>query len=160
MNETVSKTKKHGSLPDDMLLTFLMTFTFAAYSYEERITEGVMRLFGILIFAAFILTWIIVAVKNGTEKKKGFVIYSAACWIVPQLIILLFYNGPQLFRHSVITYTLSEFSAFFSTRPAELIGTYTGITTEMALVVILLAIFGSFFAGFAFAKEKEDKQQG
>ena len=143
MNETVSKTKKHGSLPDDMLLTFLMTFTFAAYSYEERITDGV-----------------IVAVKNGTEKKKGFVIYSAACWIVPQLIILLFYNGPQLFRHSVITYTLSEFSAFFSTRPAELIGTYTGITTEMALVVILLAIFGSFFAGFAFAKEKENKQQG
>ena len=143
-----------------MLLTFLMTFTFAAYSYEERITEGVMKLFGILISAAFIMTWIIVAVKNGTEKKKGFVIYSAACWIIPQLIIVLFYNGPQLFRHSVITYTLSEFSAFFSTRPAELIGRYTGITAEMSLVIILLAIFGSFFAGFAFTKEKESYKQG
>ncbi len=159
MNDTVSKNKKHGSLPDDMLLTFLMTFAFAAYSYEERITEGIMKLFGILISAAFILTWIIVAVKNGTEKKKGFVIYSAACWLVPQIIIVLFYNGPQLFRHSVITYTLSEFSAFFSTRPAELIGRYTGITAEMALVIILLAIFGSFFAGFAFAKEKESNKQ-
>ncbi|MBQ8902945.1 MAG: hypothetical protein IJY73_01425 [Oscillospiraceae bacterium] len=159
MNETVVKNKKHGSLPDDMLLTFLMTFTFAAYSYESRITEGIAKLFGILIFAVFILTWIITAIKNGTEKKKGFVIYSAACWIIPQIIILLFYNGPQLFRHSVILYTLSEFSAFFSTRPAELIGTFTGITTEMAFVIILITIAGSFFAGFAYAKEKEAAKQ-
>ena len=159
MNETVSTNKKHGSLPDDMLLTFLMTFTFAAYSYEERITEGLMKLFGMLIFAAFILTWIIVAVKNGTEKKKGFAVYSAACWLIPQLIIVLFYNGPQFFRHSVIIYTLSEFSAFFSTRPAELLGIYSGTTTEMAFIIILLAVFGSFFAGFAFTKERERQKQ-
>ncbi len=161
MNKTaLTAPRKRASLPDDILLTFLMTFVFAAFSYEERITEGFMRIFGILIFAAFIMTWILTAVKNGTEKKIGFAVYSAACWLVPQLIIVLFYHGPQVFRHSVFLYTLSEFSAFFSTRPAELLASYSGVNTEMSMVIILLVIFGSFFSGLAYTKGKESNNQG
>ncbi len=161
MNDAVSTNKKYGTLADDILLTFLMTFTFAAYSFEARLDSGGMSVFRHVLLAVFLLTWIITAVKNGIGKKVGFAVYTALYWLVPGLITLLFYNGPEILRHSVTMYTLSELSAILTTRPAEILGGYFGLPAEMSMIIIMLIIFGAFFIGFAVSGNiRNSKSQG
>ena len=156
---TASKSKKNVTLFDDILLTFLITYVFAAYSYEQRFSAEFTSLLEKCMLIIFIITWMITAVKNGMNKKTGFALYSAAYWLVPQLIIILFNSGPELFRHSVFVYTLSEFSLVLSTRPAVLTGKYIGVTAEMALLLILMIIFAAFFGGLAYANDKQSNKK-
>lgn len=161
MNNAVSTPKKHGTLTDDILLTFLMTFTFSAYSFEVRLDSGIISIFRHVLLVVFLLTWIITAVKNGIGKKVGFAFYTALYWLVPGLITLLFYNGPEFLRHSVTMYALSELSAILTTIPASILGKYFGLPAEMSLIIIMLIIFGSFFMGFAFSESrKRNNSQG
>ena len=152
----INTNNKPCSLADDILLTFLMTFTFAAYSYETRLDDGIFIIFRYILLGVLLLTWLITAAKNGLNKKTGFAVYSAALWLIPQIIIILFYYGPELFRHSVIMYTLSEFSYVLTTRPAEILSEYCGVSWQMTFILILLCIFGAYFAGRAFSDNKKD----
>ena len=159
MNKEAMSVKKHITLFDDILLTFLITYTFAAYSYEQRLSEGFMSLFNKCMLVIFLMTWVIVAIKNGMNKKTGFAFFSALYWLVPQIIIILFYNGPEFFRHSVFMYTLSEFSVVLSSRPAALTGGYMGVSEQMAMILILMIIFASFFGGYAYTNNKETNKK-
>ncbi len=159
MNDAVLSNKKQGTPADDMLLTFLMTFAFAAYSYEARLDDGILSLLKPVLLAVFMLTWIITAAKNGINRKPAFAVYCGVYWLIPQLIILLFYQGPEILRHSVIMYTLSEFSALLTTRPAELLGGYFGLNAQMSLIIFLLIVFGSFFTGSAYINGKENQNK-
>ena len=150
---------QQGSLADDILLTFLMTFAFAAYSYEARLDSGVLSAFRYVLLAVLLLTLLITAAKNGINKKTGFIVYSAAYWLLPQLVIVLFYQGPEIFRHSVTMYTLSEFAAILTTRPAEILGGYCGIPHQMILVIMLLCIFGAFFVGAYFSDKDKTRSE-
>ena len=152
---TVIKSKRSATLFDDILLTCLITYVFAAYSYEQRLSEGFMGLWNKCMLVIFLMTWVITAIKNGMQKKAGFALYTAVYWLLPQLIIILFSSGPELFRHSVFMYTLSEFSLVLSTRPIELMGGYIGITAEMSMILVLMIIFAAFFGGLAYTNDKE-----
>jgi len=155
----INTNQQQGSIADDILLTFLMTFAFAAYSYEARLDSGVLSAFRYVLLAVLLLTWLITAAKNGIKKKAGFAIYSAVYWLLPQLVIVLFYHGPEVFRHSVIMYTLSEFAAILTTRPAEILGGYCSIPHQMILVIMLLCIFGAFFVGASFSDRDKTRSE-
>lgn len=134
---------------DDILVSFLITYAFAAYSYEKYVPEGIMKFMQAVTFVAFVAVWLVNSFKNGKRKGVIFPIFAAAFWLLPQIIIYLANNGPEVFRMSITMYVLSEFSDLVTVVPMKITGSVVGISAYGAMAVILLLcaacyVFGVF----------------
>lgn len=142
---------------DDILAAFLITYALAAFSFEKYIPDKIAEFMQALVFIAFALSWLWLSFKNGKKSGAAFPIFAAAFWLLPQLIIYIANNGPEIFRMSIVMYVLSEFFDFLTVVPMKITGSAAGISAYGAMAVILLLCAVCYLFGLFM---EEDQQSG
>lgn len=148
-----------SSLAADMALLYLITYASASIRYEGYISQKAAFLLGILFFAVFIASWVIIAFLNGRQKKISFVIISTLSWLLPQLIIYLSDSGPRAFRMSVTAYVLDEFFTFVSEGTCGIISGLFGGGIFIGAVIMTVICGLAFAAGFKTADTAPRKKK-
>ena len=141
-----------------MLAAFLITYAFAALSFEKYMPESFVRLYRAAVFIVFAATWLGLSFKSGRRAGRKFPIFAVLFWIVPPIVIWLADNGPEVFRMSIIMYVLSEFMNFFTTVPSEVCGTAVGISAPAAVAVILLLCGVAYMSGYFMYTFRQSKK--
>lgn len=152
------KKRQHYGAVDDMLAAFLITYAFAALSFEKYMPESFVRLYRAAVFIVFAATWLGLSFKSGRRAGRKFPIFAVLFWIVPPIVIWLADNGPEVFRMSIIMYVLSEFMNFFTTVPSEVCGTAVGISAPAAVAVILLLCGVAYMSGYFMYTFRQSKK--
>lgn len=140
---------------DDMIAAFLATYSLAAFSYEKYMPESFMRIFRFIVFAAFAAIWLFLSFKSGRRAGRKFPIFAVLFWILPQIIIFLADNGPEVFRMSIIMYVLSEFLTFLTADSSGVIGAAIGISAPAAMALILLLCGAAYMSGYLMFTRKK-----
>lgn len=141
------KNKRKTGFADDMAVLFLLTYAFAAFSYEKYMPEEIMKIYNLLVFLVFAAVWLGVSFRNGKRMSRKFPVFAMLFWILPQIIIYLADNGPEVMRMSIIMYVLSEFCILLTSVPADIIGGALDIPTAAAIAVILLLCAAAYMFG-------------
>lgn len=145
--ETLEKREKAVfGLADSMLMAFLITFAASAMNYEQYIPEQAAALYRICLWTVCILTWAGLSFISGMRGKWQFEVFAALYLILPQVIIYLAYLGPEVFRLSLIMYSLSEFFSLILMQPVYMLGELLDIgdiLSSVIFIAISLLLFGA-----------------
>lgn len=141
-----------------MLAAFFITYAFAAFSFEKYMPESFVKVYRFAVFIIFAATWLGLSFKSGRRAGRKFPIFTVLFWIVPQILIWLADNGPEVFRMSIIMYVLSEFMNFFTTVPFEICGTAVGISAPAAAAVMLLLCGVAYMSGYLVYTYRQGKK--
>ncbi len=151
MSEKVAKDKRirsSYSMTANMFLSFMITFAAGTICFEGFMPEKFVAVYSAALIAVCFLTWFALSFISGKKGKWLFVVYSALFWILPQVIIYLANDGPEVFRKSITMYLLSEFSAILVTAPAEAAGSVINVKALPLTIIIILLCVLSYFAGY------------
>lgn len=146
-HKDVVKKKKHYSLWDQIVVTVLITLTYASINFEMYMPESFVEIYKGFLLLVFAGTWITLSFTGGYKKKYSFGIYAVLFWLIPQFIIYLAESGPEFFRMSIIMYALSELSALITSIPAGFINNMLGSVDVTGVFVIVLVCAFSFLSG-------------
>lgn len=138
-----------------MIAAFLITYAFAAFSFEKNMPESIMKIYSAVVFAVFAAAWLWFSYKSGRRKGRKFPIFTVLFWLLPQIVIYLADNGPEVFRMSIIMYVLSEFLMMLTNVPPQILGNAAGITVPAAIIVILLLCGAAYTSGMLVCTYKE-----
>lgn len=138
-----------------MIAAFLITYAFSAFSFEKNMPENVMKIYSAVVFAVFAAAWLWFSYRSGLRKGRKFPIFTVLFWILPQIVIYLADNGPEVFRMSIIMYVLSEFLMMLTNVPPQILGDTVGITVPAAFIVILLLCGAAYVSGILVCTYKE-----
>lgn len=138
-----------------MITAFLITYALAAFSFEKNMPESIMKIFSPVIFAVFAAAWLWFSYKSGRRNGRKFPIFTVLFWLLPQIVIYLADNGPEVFRMSIIMYVLSEFLMMLTNVPPQILGNAVGITVPAAFIVILLLCGAAYVSGIMVCTYKE-----
>lgn len=142
-----------------MLAAFFITYAFASFSFEKYMPESFVRLYRVAVFIVFAAVWLGFSFKSGRRAGRKFPIFAVLFWIVPQILIWLADNGPEVFRMSIIMYVLSEFMNFLTTVPFEICGTAVGISAPAAAALVLLLCGMSYMSGYLMRTLRQGKKR-
>ena len=160
MSDTVAHKKHTGSrysLTANMFLAFIVTFAAGTMCFEEYMPESFTKIYIAAVIAICFITWFVLSFISGKKKKWQFAVFSFLFWILPQVIIYLSNDGPEVFRKSITRYLLSEFSLILASAPAEAVGGLINVKViPFTFIIIMLCIF-SFLGGYLMTN-KEDKK--
>ena len=138
-----------------MIAAFLITYALAALGFEKNMPESIMKIYSAVVFAVFAAAWLWFSYKSGLRKGRKFPIFTVLFWLLPQIVIYLADNGPEVFRMSIIMYVLSEFLMMLTNVPPQIMGNAVGITVPSALIVILLLCGAAYVSGMLVCTYKE-----
>lgn len=151
------KITSHGA--DDILAAFLIIYALAAFSYEKYIPDSFINIWNSMVFIVFAAVWTGLSFKNGYLKKRAFPIFTVLFWILPYIIIFLANDGPRAFRMSITMYVLSEFFTVLAVVPSEITGSFLGISSLAAVIVIILLCAAGYLSGMLMAVSKRRNSQ-
>lgn len=149
------KKKMRSPSVDDMIAAFLITYAFAAFSFEKNMPESIMKIYNAVVFAVFAAAWLWFSYKSGRRRGRKFPIFTVMFWLLPQVVIYLADSGPEVFRMSIIMYVLSEFLMMLTNVPPQILGNAVGITVPASVIVILLLCGASYMSGMLVCTYKE-----
>ena len=155
--EKIKKTSGSNNLIANMFLGFIITFAAGTTCFENFMPEKFITLYSGAVIALCFVTWLALSFISGTRKKWQFAVYAALFWILPQVIIYLADNGPEVFRKSITMYLLSEFSLILTVAPAESAGGVFGVGVIPFTVIIILLCAFSFLGGYLLADKRPKK---
>lgn len=139
--------KKRYSLCENMFLSFMITFAAGAFCFEDYMPESFISLYKTAAITVCFITWLVLSFISGTVKRWQYAVFAAVFWILPQIIIYLSNEGPEVFRMSIIMYMLSEFAAIFTITPAEYAGRVIGMSAVPFMDCIAILCVLCFGAG-------------
>ena len=149
--------KSSYSLLANMFMAFIITFAAGTVSFENYMPEGFISIYIAFVIVLSFATWLVLSFISGRNKKWQFVVYSSIFWILPNVIIWLANDGPEMFRKSIIMYLLSEFSAIVSISTLEVAGGWINVKAVTFTVVIVLLCIFSYLGGYLTSGEEKAK---
>lgn len=163
MSEKVAQEKKRVrssySLTANMFMAFMITFAAGTICFEEFMPEKFVAIYSMAVIIVCLLTWFALSFISGKKNKWQFVVFSFLFWTLPQIIIYLANDGPEVFRKSITMYLLSEFSVILVTTPAEAAGSVINVKAlPLTIIVVLLCVL-CFFAGYLVEDSRKKKEQ-
>lgn len=161
MSEIVAQEKKNlkssYSLTANMFIAFIITFAAGTICFESYMPENFTAIYRAAVIALCLITWFALSFISGKKKKWQFAVYSVLFWVLPQVIIFLANDGPEVFRKSITMYLLSEFSAILVSAPAEAVGSLINIKViPFIIVMVLLCVFSFLFGYLINDKNKKE----
>lgn len=154
--ETPEKREKAVfGLADSMLMAFMITFAASAMNYEQYIPEQAAALYRICLWTVCALTWAGLSFISGMRGKWQFEVFATLYLILPQAVMFLSNSGPEVFRFSLIMYSLSEFSSMILMQPVFMIGELLDIGDIMSSVIFIVISLLLFAAGMLVYKKRD-----
>lgn len=159
MSEMISQEiiteKSRYSLSANMFLAFIITFAAGTVSFESYIPENFIAIYSASLTVICFITWLVLSFISGKNKKWQFVVYSTFFWILPNVVIWLANDGPEVFRKSIIMYLASEFAGIVSMPQIEFVGDLINVSTiPFTAIIVLLCVF-CYLGGYLISKDEE-----
>ncbi len=152
MSELISQKKttekNNYSLTANMFLAFIITFAAGTLSFESFMPEKFIAVYSTAVTILCFAIWIVLSVISGKNKKWMFAVYSVLFWSLPQLVIFLANDGPEVFRKSITMYLLSELAAIISVPPLEAAAGFISVGRISFTVIMVLVCVFSYLGGF------------
>lgn len=159
MNETNLQekaiVKSSYSLTANIFLAFIITFAAGTVSFESHMPQNFITIYSGCVTAICFATWLVLSFISGNKKKWQFVIFSSIFWILPNVVIWLANDGPEVFRKSIIMYLLSELAAIVSLPQLELVGGLINLATIPFTVIVVLACIFCYLGGYLTSDDEE-----
>lgn len=155
ISEEMVSEKNRYSLTANMFMAFIITFAAGTVNFENYMPEKFIVVYRIVVTALCFATWLVLSFISGMNKKWQFVMYSSAFWILPNVIIYLANDGPEICRKSIIMYLLSELASIVSIPQLEAAGDLVNVNViPFTAIVVLLCIF-CYLGGYVASGDEE-----
>lgn len=144
------------SLTANMFLAFIITFAAGTISFESFMPEQFITIYSVAVTILCLVIWAVLSAISGKNKKWGFAVYSVLFWSLPQLVIFLANDGPEVFRKSITMYLLSELAAIVAVPPIESAAKLVNVGAIPFTVIMVLACIFSYLGGYLASEDTED----
>jgi hypothetical protein len=142
---SVFSRKKKTSVWQDMLLCTAVTLSSAFYEYEASLPGIVGEVIRTILLVLMVVCWVWCSFLNGFWKKHSFLVFAAAFWLIPRLIMLARANMSILNYNSFLD-AAAQYSTLIVEVSLRRFANLSG-TTELITAIILIAWCLCFFGG-------------
>ena len=130
-----------------MIICAFATLAVSFYHFERSsvyfFADGLRVFLLILMLAA----WIAMFFINGIRKRYGILIFGAAYWCVPLLIITIQNGITDISKYSLLLYVMSEYSDILVRYPVQGIADALSLPFQGVVLCFLPVLALVYFAG-------------
>jgi len=155
ISQEVITEKSSYSLTANMFMAFIITFAAGTVSFESYMPEKFISVYSVSLTAICFVTWLVLSFISGMNKKWQFAVYSSVFWILPNAIIWLANDGPEVCRKSITMYLLSEFAAIVSIPQLEAAGDLINVPLIPFTAIIVLSCIFCYLGGYLASDDEE-----
>lgn len=155
ISQEVITEKSDYNLVANMFLAFIITFAAGTVSFEGYMPENFVAVYSASVTVVCFLIWLVLSFISGMNKKWQFVVYSSIFWILPNVIIWLANDGPEVCRKSITMYLLSEFVTIVSISQLEAVGDLINVSIISCTAIIVLLCFLCYLGGYLTSDNEE-----
>lgn len=151
---------KSNTLLENIAVCLAVTLASAFMFYENR---GFISDFLRVFISGFIfLVWITCAFSAGKSKKWGFLVFTGAYWLIPNLYLVFYSMRDNVRGYSKWLSLLNKFSDILVNKPFEYLSGKMGceefyIAIFLFIIVLSTYIISLNLTGVIRRKEKEER---
>lgn len=129
----------------DAVLCVAVTLACSLFSFGSYIDKEIMNPFRVLVMLLMILNWLMTSFTCGKKDKIGFIIFTAAYWLIPTAISII---SDEIAEYGSFLYNMGETARILTGYPFTYCAGLIGIPEYpfgIALALFSAAVF--FIAG-------------
>lgn len=147
MNKIVEKFLfgKNNSLLENIVLCVAVTLASAFVYYDHYNSfAGVLR---VLLVAMLFIGWIAAGFSSGRKRKYGFLIFTGAYWLIPNLYMIFYSLRDNVRGYSKWLSLLNKTADILVCKPIGFIAEKTACSEYMYEVVLVVIAVSAYFIG-------------
>lgn len=144
--------RKKNSVFQDMLLCAGVSLVSAFYEFEEYFMFSAVEFIRNLLVFLTICCWIWCAFINGFWKKYSFLVFTAAFWLIPKIIIYQ-EEHTGIRNYSKYLDAAAQFSRLISQYSISRLAVFLNSPLTYALIALISWCLLAYFIGVIFKKK-------